>query len=82
MSLNVILCVLFHIIMIYLCFRFYVLQEINNGYEVFLAFIVKILLVELWIFLIAGFISVNVLLELIIFTQPLRSGRIWHKVNF
>ena len=25
--------------------------------------------------------SVNVL-ELVLFTQPLRSGRIWHKVNF
>ena len=27
-------------------------------------------------------LALNNLQELILFTQPLRSGRIWHKVNF
>ena len=47
---------LFHIIMIYTCFRLYGL---------FLAIIVKIVFVGFWFFLIPGFVSVNAQLEVL-----------------
>ena len=66
MNLNVLLKVLFHIIMLYTCFKLNGPFKIWLGQPFFLVFIVNTVSIVVWFFSIPGFKSMNVLLKLIV----------------